>query len=199
MRSLSLRAALLPLAAAGLVAPFLGGSATAVSDAGASAPAAPDSVVTVKDKPGDIDSGVDLRKARLVNREMVRVVLRHDDLVPHPEAGYGGGASIFFDTDPAEKGPEYEFVGGLFQGTDYVLAETDGWKRGKNVNMQKCFYVMRLDYDAERTAVRIDPECLGDPERVRIAVRAAADTDDGSDLDWLVKRRQFTAWADSDR
>lgn len=195
MRSLSLRAALLPLAAAGLVAPFLGGAATAAStDIARSAPA-PGAPVVTEDEAGDIDAGVDLRKARLANRDMVRVVLKHDDLAPHPE--YGVGASIFFDTDPAEKGPEFQFIGGLFQGTDYMLAEADGWKLGKTVNMKKCFYLMKLDYEAERTVVRMEPGCLGDPGQVRIAVKATADSADGPEHDWLGSRRQFTNWAAS--
>lgn len=153
--------------------------------------------VVTTDAAGDVDSGVDLLKSRLGNGRMVRIALTHADLVPHPE--YGVGASIFLDTDPAKKGPEFEFVGGLFQGTDYVLAETDGWKRGKNLDMQKCFYVMNLDYDAERTVVRIDPDCFGDPEKVRIAVKATGDSAEGSEHDWLGGRRQFTKWAASTR
>ena len=197
MRSLSLSSALLPLAAVGLAAPFLGGAATAVSTDNAGSAPAPGAAVVTEDQAGDIDAGVDLRKVRLANRDMVRVVLKHDDLVPHPE--YGVGASIFLDTDPAQKGPEFQFIGGLFQGTDYMLAEADGWRLGKTVNMKKCFYIMKLDYEAERTVVRLEPGCLGDPEKVRIAVKATADSAEGAAHDWLGSRRAFTGWALSSR
>lgn len=180
-----------------LAGAFAGSPAAADQDREVTTARAVAGPVVTTDAAGDVDSGVDLLKARLGNGGMVRIALTHDDLVRHPE--YGVGASIFLDTDPAEKGPEFEFVGGFFEGTDYMLAETDGWKRDRTVNMQKCFYILKLDYDADRSVVRIDPDCFGDPEKVRIAVKATGDSAEGPEHDWLGGRRQFTKWAASTR
>ncbi len=179
-------AQLLAALAAATIAP----AAPALTAAVTSAPGDP---VVVTDQKGDIDSGVDLLRTRLTYRDTIRVRLVHDDLVPYPD--HGVGVSIGFDTDPDENGPEFQFVGGLFQETDYALVHSDGWKQGKRVPPKGCFYRLRLQYKADRSLLRVDPGCLGDPDQVRISVHASADLADGTQHDWLTKRRTFTPWA----
>jgi hypothetical protein len=54
---------------------------------------------------------------------------------------------------------------------------------------------MRLDYVHEKTRIRMDQDCLGDVDQVRVAVKVAGQRTDGTTLvDWLGEPREFTAW-----
>ena len=94
-------------------------------------PRAADAVVVATDEPGDIGAGVDLRKARLATATWSGSCSPTTTWSRTEPSTASAPASSSTPTRTA-KGPEFEFVGGLFQGTDYVLAETDGWKRGKH-------------------------------------------------------------------
>jgi hypothetical protein len=145
--------------------------------------------------PQDIDHGVDLRKVKVYNGEAnLKVTLTHVNLRKSFKSGASG--SVYIDTDPTDKGPEYVFSGGFYEGTDYMLSRTEGFgvkKWGKPV---KCSYQLRLDYAEEKTRMRIGQGCLGDVDQVRIAVKVAGERTDGSIVtDWLGEPREFTDWA----
>ncbi len=149
--------------------------------------------LTVTD-PQDISHGVDLRKVKVYNGEAnLKVTLTHVNLRKSFKTGASG--SVYIDTDPADKGPEYVFTGGFYEGTDYQFLRTDGFgvkNWGKPV---KCSYRMTLDYAEEKTRMRIGQGCLGDVDRVRVAVKVAGERTDGSTVtDWLGGPRQFTDW-----
>ena len=149
--------------------------------------------LTVTD-PEDISHGVDLRKVKVANNEdELRVTLTHINLRKSFRTGAGG--SVYLDTDPGDKGPEYVFAGGFFEGTDYLLSETEGFGPGKWGKAVSCDYRMRLDYVEEKTRMRMAQDCLGDVDQVRVAVKVAGQRTDGTTLvDWLGEPRQFTAW-----
>lgn len=144
--------------------------------------------------PADIQHGVDLLKVKLADEDQeLRVTLTHINLRKSFRTGAGG--SVYFDTDPADKGPEYVFAGGFFEGTDYLLSRTEGFGADQWGKAVGCDYRMRLDYAEEKTRIRMDQGCLGDVDQVRVAVKVAGQRSDGTTLvDWLGEPREFTAW-----
>ena len=142
---------------------------------------------------GDVRHGVDLRSVSVVNEKNVRVVLHHDNLVRSYKSG--AGMTVWLDTVPAERGPEFAFTGGLFEGADYALIRTEGWKFGRTAEPLTCSYEMKLNYKDDITRIRMSRACLDKPGKVRVAVKASGEQRDGDIVtDWLHQRRAFTPW-----
>lgn len=161
---------------------------------GVAAPALADSI-GVKD-PQDSPHGSDLRSVQLTNGiKNVVVVTTHTNLRRDP--GTGSGGAVYIDTDRSNKGPEFVFVGGFFAGTDYQLVRTEGFGHENWIGPAKGSYEMRVDYAKERVRMRISRETLGNPDKVRVAVRVAGTRSDGTSdglVDWLGEPRSFTRW-----
>ena len=151
--------------------------------------------IGVKD-PQDTFHGSDLRSVQLLNNDRnVVVVTSHTNLRRDPRTGSGG--AVYVDTDPGDKGPEFAFVGGFFEGTDYQLVRTEGFGVGQWDAPVHGPYEMTVDYDRERVRMRMPRATLGDPGEVRIAVRVAGTRTDGTStglVDWLGEPRSFTPW-----
>lgn len=147
--------------------------------------------IGVKD-PRDTSHGSDLRSVELRHHDKnVVVVTRHVNLRPD---GTAGGA-VFLDTDRSDRGPEFVFVGGYFDGTDYALLETEGFAVRKWGERADGFHIMRLDYDREQVRMRMTRRSLGNPDEVRVAVRVSGARTDGSSdglVDWLGEPQSFT-------
>ena len=128
----------------------------------------------------------------------LNVTTYHENLRRDPASG--SAESIFVDTDRSNPGPEYVFVAGLYEGTDYVLHHTDGFRPatwGKPV--ENGDYIMRIDYAKDVVKVRISRAALGDADAVRVAARASGTRADGTHdglVDWVGPRRWFTPWID---
>lgn len=149
--------------------------------------------IGVKD-PKDSHHGSDLRSVAVKhgNRNVV-VVTTHTNLRRDPKSGSGG--AVYLDTDRSDKGPEFVFAGGYFEGTDYVLVETEGFGHKKWGEPVEGSYRMTLDYAEEQVRMRMSRAVLGKPDEVRIAVRASGNRTDGTSvLDWLREPRSFTRW-----
>ena len=145
--------------------------------------------------PRDLDHGVDLRSVVVEHKaNNVVVTTTHTNLRPSFRSGSSG--AVFLDTDPADTGPEFVFVGGYFDGTDYQLLHTDGFGQRKWGEPVEGSYRMRLDYEKEHVRMRVSRETLGSPAEVRVAVRVAGTRKDGSTtkVDWLGEPRSFTEW-----
>ena len=145
--------------------------------------------------PRDLDHGVDLRSVVVDHAtDNVVVTTTHTNLRPSFRSGSAG--AVFLDTDPSDTGPEFVFVGGYFDGTDYQLLHTEGFGRSTWGKPVKGSYRMRLDYEKEHVRMRISRETLGSPAEVRVAVRVAGTHKDGSttEVDWLGEARSFTDW-----
>jgi hypothetical protein len=144
--------------------------------------------------PADVAHGVDLRAVRVVNGDRaLRIVLTHADLRRTPKSGAGG--AVYIDTDPNDRGPELVFVGGYFEGTDYQLLRTEGFGVKQWKGVVNAFHVLTLDYDQEKTRMRISRKALGGADQVRVAVRVSGERADGTDVvDWLGEPRSFTPW-----
>jgi hypothetical protein len=144
--------------------------------------------------PKDLGHGVDLRSVEVEHQaRAVVVTTTHTNLRPSYRTGSSG--SVFLDTDPDDRGPEYLFTGGFFRGTGYMLLEVDGFSDSSPEPVEGS-YRMRVDYDAEHVRFRMSREALGSPDQVRVAVRVAGTRTDGSDTptDWLGAPRSFTDW-----
>jgi hypothetical protein len=145
------------------------------------------------DDRGDVRHGVDLRAVTVVNEKNVRVVLHHENLVRSYRSN--AGITVWLDTVPADRGPEFAFTGGVFEGADYALIRTDRWKFGRRAVPLTCSYEMNLDYRRDITRIRMSRACLDRPGKVRVAVKAGGEQRDGDIVtDWLHHRRAFTPW-----
>lgn len=139
----------------------------------------------------DTAAEVDLMRVRLSHGEkQVRVRMVHDDL-KRMGLRAGQSVSVFIDTDPDDAGPEFRFASGLSSGTDYALLRVGRWgSEGKRVD---CNYRFRINWRDDVTVLRMGRGCLGRPETVAVAVKAAQTNVKGeTSVDWLGKRRQFT-------
>jgi len=144
------------------------------------------------DEVGDMNHGADIKRVRVVNGDKnVRVRVNHRNL--RHSFRSGSSVAVYIDTDKSEAGPEYAFVGGTFEGSDYALVKTDGWKlRTKHLT---CSYEMKLDYALETASIRIGRGCLDEPGAVRVAVKTGGEQADGDLVrDWLVSARHLTPW-----
>jgi hypothetical protein len=158
----------------------------------ASTPAEADRA-TFKDARGDIAHGADLHSVKVVTGHRLRIDLRTDDLVRSWRSG--ASTAVYLDTDREEKGPEYAFLGGLFEGTDYALVRTNGWRIDHHPGLVRAFHRLRIDYRRDVAHLRISRKALDGAEEVRIAVQTAGERAGGKVVrDWLGERRSFTPW-----
>jgi hypothetical protein len=119
--------------------------------------------------------------------QRVRFSIRLDDLRRVSSAG----ATLFLDTNPLDKGPEYALGVGLADGTDYALSEVEGW-RGISAEPLHCKYTLHLRYKADVVNGWISRGCLDKPATVRAAVKMV-DNYDASHVitDWAPAKKKF--------
>ncbi|MGZ5417703.1 MAG: hypothetical protein ACXWDI_11010 [Nocardioides sp.] len=171
---------------------LVGAAATAIT-LGLAAPATAATTTITPDALGDMAHGADIDTVKVVNEKAVRIVIQHVDLVPSYTSG--AGVTVYLDTDPKDEGPEFAFLGGLFDGTDYGLVRTEGWKVPKHPRTVNKFYIMKLDYENDVTRIRISRAALDKPGKVRVEVKTSGQQDDGDIVrDWLGSRREFIPW-----
>lgn len=117
----------------------------------------------------------------------VLVKVRFRELVRSSAAG----VSVYLDTDPADKGPEYVLSSGLNDGTDYMLSRAQGW-RGSD-DQVLCDYSARPKWGQDVFRAVISRACLDDVAEVRVSVRMT-DQADGSHpvVDWAPRRHRWT-------
>lgn len=129
-----------------------------------------------------------------VNHTPQRVVVRttYADLQRHSDAG-PAGTTIYLDTKPKRKGPEFALTSGLQDGTDYQLVRVKKWKlKDKPVD---CAHGFKVRWKKDVTRLRVGRSCIGAPARVRVAQKMV-DAYDGSHpvTDWAPARRTFSDW-----
>ncbi len=149
------------------------------------------------DDPQDTNHGSDILAMDVRNgKANVNVTTHHLGLRRDPATGSGG--AIFVDTKKNDAGPEYVFVGGFFEGTDYTLLETEGFRSGSwGEPVENGDYLMRVNYRKDTVTFRMSRAALGKPGAVRIAARASGTRTDGTShglTDWVSKPRAFTPW-----
>jgi hypothetical protein len=149
------------------------------------------------DDPQDTFHGSDILALQVRNgQENLTVKTYHSNLVRSYKSGSGG--AIYIDTDKSDRGPEYVFAGGFFEGTDYLLTETEGFGPDQwGDPVENGDYIMRVNYRTDQVRVRISQAALGEPDEVRVAVRASGTRTDGTShglVDWVGKPRSFSPW-----
>lgn len=168
----------------------LGVAGTATADAAA-----------FRDARGDMSQGADIHKVRVVNEKRVRVKVTHRDLVRSFRSG--SSIAVYIDTDPKRSGPEYVLQGATFEGGDYALLKADGFQAAGNrqAPLHGGSYLMRLDFDRDVARIAIDRVVLGNPGKVRVAVKTGAEmlpkgsrTPGPTEVDWLTAPETFTPW-----
>jgi hypothetical protein len=165
---------------------------TSAATAVATGPTATGTVVAT-DAHGDMAHGADIWKVTVGHHEQVTVDIQHADLVRSYKSGSSG--SVFLDTDPARRGPEFVFMGGFYEGADYQLVRTEGWKPVGPAIQASCHYILKLDYARDLSHITIGRGCLDKPAKVRVAVRTGGEQPDGTIVrDWLHEPRSFTRW-----
>lgn len=146
--------------------------------------------------PHDTLHGSDLRAVQVKNNDKAVVVItNHTNLRRDWRTGSAG--AVYIDTDRSDRGPEYVFVGGFYEGTDYRLLETEGFGHKKWGAAAEGFYRMSIDYAKEQVRVRMSRKALDNPGKVRVAVRVSGTRTDGSSaglVDWLREPHSFTPW-----
>lgn len=134
------------------------------------------------------------------NYDISKVVVRHGasrvfvkvkfaDLAPQGNSGM----SIYFDTDPSLRGPEFRAGAGLFEGTDYNLGTMTGWR--DNQELLACASDLKLDYRRDKATYWVERACFDEVAEVRVGIKVK-DAYDGSHIvtDWVPHRRGFTDW-----
>jgi hypothetical protein len=173
-----------------------GGVAASLVAAAVFAGAAAADTAVFSDARGDLDHGADIHRVRVVNTaQAVRVKVTHDDLVRSFRSG--SSIRVYLDTDRSRSGPEFGFVGGTFQGSDYALVRSNGWKLGRRI--VRTPHELTLDYAKDVAHIRIERGGRFDPGGVRVAVKTGGEmTPDGKGattaVDWLGDRRELTPW-----
>jgi len=149
------------------------------------------------DDPQDTFHGSDILALQVRNgQENLNVTTYHSNLRRDPATGSSG--RIYIDTRRNDAGPEYVFVAGFFEGTDYQLLKTEGFGAAQWGNpVANGDYIMRVRYAEDTAQFRMSRAALGNPGAVRVSVRASGTRTDGSSnglTDWVGKRRSFTPW-----
>lgn len=149
------------------------------------------------DDPQDTYHGSDIRSLDVRNgQENLHVVSIHEGLHRDPRTGSGG--TVYIDTDRSDHGPEYVVTAGYFEGTDYVLSETEGFgHRQLGEPVENGDYIMHVDYRKDRVHLTISQPAIGDPADVRVAMKASGNRTDGTSeglTDWVGEPRTYTPW-----
>ena len=150
------------------------------------------------DDPRDTSHGSDLLAVQIKNGDYkLFVTTTHTNLRRDWRSGSSG--AVYIDTARRDKGPEFVFFGGYFEGSDYALIHTEGFGRkqlGRVVRPGS--YQMKIDYKREEVQMRMSRKAIGDAGKVRIAVKVAGTRSDGTSdglVDWLgAEPRTFTPW-----
>ncbi|WP_183093861.1 hypothetical protein [Nocardioides stalactiti] len=143
------------------------------------------------DDANDSPHGSDLYSAQIDYKER-KVVIKtvHDNLRRAPSSGSGG--VVFLDTDPEDAGPEYAFVAGYTEGTDYQLIEVDAFRPetwGEPVDGN---YDMDVNYADDTVRFEISRAAIDRPDEIRVAIRVSGPS--FASRDWLGPEHGFTPW-----
>jgi hypothetical protein len=152
--------------------------------------------VAVSDPADATASPADIRKVRVNHAERtVYVRVKVADLPAALENG--PGMILWFDTDRSEPGPEFRMGVPIFEGGDWAVVRTDGWRPvGEQLN---CPSEVRYLPAQDALRVEVARRCLDRPRKVRVSAKME-DWFDPSHVvrDWAPGRRAFTPWVASD-
>lgn len=148
------------------------------------------SIVDGADTTGSLN---DIRKVLVDYSDgTLRTVVKVTDLRTSSDGG-PASMSLFVDTDPTTKGPEFRLGTGLYAGTDYQLVRMAGWK--PTGDPLACRHRVTLRPGKDRIVFGIGRACLGSPDQVRIGVKMTDLWDASHPMhDWLSSPRAWSPW-----
>lgn len=159
--------------------------------------------VTVPDPTGDSGRGVDLvaldvRHSTLNTPNRLVLRAQHTGL-PDFDSGVFTTVTFWIDVDRADRGPEF-VVDVIPNAGGMRLLSVEGWSRADR-RVQAC-QGMRARADVftdDPVRLSVPRGCLGDPARVRGAVKAVGETPRGEVVgrDWVGGRRHWSPWVRS--
>lgn len=130
----------------------------------------------------------DIRTVRVNHADhRLRVQVKFPDLRRNGDASL----SVYVDTDPDRKGPEFALGTPLFSGSDYQLMRMRNWKRvGSPV---KCRYDVDLDWAGDVLVFKARRGCFKKPDQLRVGMKMVDLADASHPVkDWMIGRRKFT-------
>jgi hypothetical protein len=141
------------------------------------------------DANNDTSSSADIRVVQVDNTSTVRgkVIVR----ILQDKIRVGDSVEIFFDTRPRDPGPEFS-IGGTF-GSEYGMNHRERWGAYGPFIPYRCGYRMKGDYTDGRTRVAVPRKCLGNPGKIRVAVRVERGNPPTS-RDWARAPRTWLGW-----
>lgn len=109
-----------------------------------------------------------------------------------------GSLWVFIDTDKGDKGPEYVVSTDLFtNGGEYNLYATEGFARSSWVEDESLpGLVVKLDTAAESAKTIVRTAALGNPDEVRVSIRAKGKNN--KSIDWVGSPHSWSLWIDND-
>lgn len=144
------------------------------------------------DAHGDVASSVDVHRVRLINGTATAPAVRVT--VVQRELRAGDGFDVWVDTDPGDAGPEYR--ASWFANSDSLgLSQVESFADPGVVVSCHAFRVRSAQDDAgERSHVLMPRPCLGNPDEVRVSVRAQRLVGQHVVKDWAPSVLHFYAW-----
>ena len=149
------------------------------------------------DDPRDTSHGSDVTSLSVRNAgESIDITTTHRNLRRDPATG--SAAVVYLDTDRGDRGPEFVFVAGLYEGTDYTLLRTEGFGLKQwGAPLRHADYLLKVDYAKDTARFRIHRPGVGNPDEVRVGVRVSGTRSDGTSrglVDWVGHKNGFTPW-----
>jgi hypothetical protein len=163
----------------------LAGALAAVLTMTTAGPASADTA-SFTDPAGDAHRGVDIRTVRVVHEDRIVVRTTFDYL----NRRAARGLAVYFDTDQANRGPEYAAVGGLNDSSDWQAIRIGRWNDRTPQLLMRCDIDLRLRFGPAGKAtfdVARTRSCFGRPDAIRVAARASGP----SSQDWAPGRKRF--------
>lgn len=148
------------------------------------------------DDPDDSPHGSDINTVGVTHTaKKLTVVTDHFDLKKSFRSG--GSLWIFIDTDKGDKGPEYVVTTDLFtNGGEYHLFATDGFARSTWDDESLRGVRVVIDTAAESARTIIRTKAVGNPDEVRVSIRAKGKHK--KSIDWVGKPHAWSLWVDND-
>lgn len=141
------------------------------------------------DARNDTSSSVDIRSVRVDNSttspNKVIVTVRQDNV------RIGDSITIYLDTRPHDPGPEYSIGGAV--ASEFLMRHRERWKGSGRVVPFDCGYKLKIHQKDDRSRAVMPRSCLGDPGKVRVAVKVERGYPPASH-DWAKARKTWFSW-----
>ena len=120
------------------------------------------------DPRNDTTSSVDIWSVKVNNssrhRNKIIVVVQQDSVGP------GDSITIYLNTRPRDRGPEFSLS--AFVASEYGMNRVETWSGDGRFVSDRCGYQLKINEGTDRSRAVIPRRCLGKPGEIRVAVKA---------------------------